>query len=189
MLDIFSKVAENQPASEAPPHYFIEVGSYKYPIGHELKGVLELLGQHNHIHWHNGGKWSMIDLLMGCIKYTGECAITLSSYAFSEKPARLVCDLRQQGVITNLRCLIDSRVDTRSASALTLLQNSCDVCTLTDTHAKVTLLHHAGGFLTITGSANYTTNKRLEAGIITSDSAAYHFHLNWLEYAMGSKKT
>ena len=50
-------------------------------------------------------------------------------------------------------------------------------------HTKVTLLanHERGDYLVLEGSANYTSNPRMEQNIILNDQAVYRFHRDWLE--------
>ena len=50
-------------------------------------------------------------------------------------------------------------------------------------HAKVLLLANAaqGHFLTIEGSANFTSNPRLEQYVITNDKALHDWHKAWME--------
>jgi len=52
-----------------------------------------------------------------------------------------------------------------------------------ENHTKVTLLanHERGDYLVLEGSANYTSNPRMEQNIILNDQAVYRFHRDWLE--------
>lgn len=191
MLDIFDHKALGGADDDQDDlvHYMVQVGSYAFPINTHLSSVLEKVSEDKVVHWVSGGDWSMIDLFMGLMQKAVEAEVFISSYAFSEKPARIICDLVHDGVITALHCLIDSRVDTRSASALTLIQNAAKKCTLIDTHAKVTLIDNGVECFTVVGSANYTTNKRFEAGIISMDKDTFNFHKQWMTNAMDRRDT
>ncbi len=189
MLDIFSPLKQEDSNDDDIMHYMVQVGQYAYPITRKLEAVLEKLSMDKIVYWVSGGAWSMIDLFMGLMHKAGNAQVWISSYAFSEKPARIICDLVHDGVITELKCLIDSRVDTRSASALTLIQNAATRCVLIDTHAKVTLITNGKDHYTVVGSANYTTNKRWESGIISMDKDCFFFHQNWIKYAMDRGNT
>lgn len=48
-------------------------------------------------------------------------------------------------------------------------------------HAKVVLLEHEGNYLSIEGSASFTTNPRIEQHVITNDKELWEFHSNWME--------
>jgi hypothetical protein len=191
MMDIFTKQtnAGDQADEEDIMHYMVQVGEYAYPINRKLQAVLHKVEPGNIVHWVSGGAWNMIDLFMGILAKVEKAEVYISSYSFSETPARTICDLVHDGIITNLYCLIDSRVDTRSASALTLIQNCAAKCVLLDTHAKVTLITNGKQHYTIVGSANYTTNKRWETGFICMDPETFFFHQNWMQYAMERRST
>ena len=147
----------------------------------KLHDVINLVDHGRTVNWMSDGDWSMHQLLQELLQKIGPADVWISSYAFSELPARTVCDLKTTGVITKLHCIIDSRVDVRSASALSMLRNSCNAIKLCATHAKVTVLKNNEWFIVIVGSANYTTNKRYECGIISTDAGICHFHKNWIE--------
>jgi hypothetical protein len=193
MLDIFTKPTyqkETEADAEADlMHYLVHIGGMAYPVNRKLQAVLQKVEPEKLVHWVSGGAWNMIDLFMGVLAMAGKSDVYISSYSFSEKPARIIADLVHDGAITNLYCLIDSRVDTRSASALTLIQNCAAKCVLLDTHAKVTLITNGKQYYTIVGSANYTTNRRWETGFVCMDPETFLFHQNWMQHAMERGKT
>lgn len=149
----------------------------------KLQEVINQVDHGRSVHWVSRGDWSMHQLLQALLLKTGPADVWISSYAFSELPARTVCDLKAAGVIKKLVCIIDSRVDVRSASALAMLRNAADSLKLLDTHAKVTVIKNEEWFLVVAGSANYTTNKRFEAGFICGEASVCSFHKSWIEKA------
>jgi hypothetical protein len=132
------------------------------------------------IHWVTVGHWSMHELLLACLQFSGPAEVYISSYAFSEQPARLLADLKNNGTITKLHCLIDSRIDVRSAGALQLLKVTADTLKLVMTHAKVTVIENEKHSIAIVGSANYTTNERYEAGFVSMIPELTEFHKAWI---------
>ncbi len=48
-------------------------------------------------------------------------------------------------------------------------------------HTKIILLAGKGNFLTVEGSANFTSNPRMEQFVITNDKPLYDFHKAWME--------
>ena len=50
-----------------------------------------------------------------------------------------------------------------------------------ENHAKVLLMATPPHYLIIEGSANFTSNPRLEQYTITNDEATYRFHQSWME--------
>lgn len=183
MLDIFPIPEQS---SSAHNHQLAQGGAQSFTTGKALQGVLDKVGSTEEaLFWMTDGAWSMIDMLAGLLQKFGPSEVMISSYAFSEKPARIIADLKDKCIITRLECIIDSRVDVRAASALTLIQNCSERCVLCDTHAKITLLRTAEAkYISVIGSANYTTNKRYEAGIITCSEDVYNFYYGWINLAM-----
>lgn len=152
----------------------------KFSASNKIHDVLALVEGNACVHWVSEGEWSVHDLLLGLLQMSGPATVYLSSYAFSEYPARLIADLKSRKVITQLHCLIDSRIDKRSASALNLVRNCADRLKMVNTHAKVTVIENEMHTFCIIGSANYTTNKRYEAGMIITDDAVSYFHKKWI---------
>jgi len=163
------------------------VGNHTFSYSRKLKDVLSALEIDDTVHWVSNGDWSMHEMLIALLNKYGGGIVHLSSYGFSELPARTIAELKQDGVITTLFCLVDNRIDTRSASALALIQNVADKCVLTDTHAKVTVLQAGNNYITVIGSANYTSNKRYEAGIVTTIKEVALFHRKWINDELQGK--
>lgn len=126
------------------------------------------------------GQWSMHNLLRSILKITGEADVYISSYAFSELPARVIARVKETGLIRKLNCIIDNRIDVRSAGALQLMTNTCDKLKLCATHAKVTVVKNEEYSFSVICSANYTTNKRYEAGIIVENERVADGNIQWI---------
>src|SRR5688572_28807359 len=102
----------------------ISIGDHSFPVSYNLPAIMDILKYQATVHWLSDGEWSMHELLLTVLsKIQGSVEIWISSYAFSEKPARILASLISEGRISSLHCVIDNRIDVRSASALTLLQN------------------------------------------------------------------
>ena len=149
-----------------------------------LSSVMKLFKKDCLIFWVSDGDWSMHELLMALIAVTGPVHVNISSYAMGETPARVLAQLKQQGAILSLRCVLDDRIDVRSAGSLQLIKSVSDEINLLKTHAKVTLLMNDEWQVSVIGSANYTENKRFETGIITTDQHAYAFNNRWITKAL-----
>jgi hypothetical protein len=149
-----------------------------------LKSVMDLFAPGCLVWWVSDGDWSMHELLMALIEKTGPAHVSISSYAMGETPARILAQLKQQRAILSLSCVLDDRIDVRSAGSLQLIKSICDEINLLKTHAKVTLLMNEHWQVTVVGSANYTENKRFETGIITTDQSAYEFNNTWIRKAL-----
>lgn len=148
-----------------------------------LDDLLLLVADRYEVWWVSEGEWNMHQLLLGLLKITGPAAVMISSYAMGETPARILAQLKTEGMITQISCLLDSRIDVRSPSSLQLIRNISDGFALVMTHAKVTLISNKEWSITVVGSANYTENKRFETGVITCDINPYTLNETWIQKA------
>lgn len=183
MLDIFTSPT---PIGADPDENssLITIAGNEFPVSRKLTDVMAQLAPGKLVQWVSNGDWSMHELLLAMLEKTGPATVHISSYAFSEKPARIIAGLVHSRVISSLYCIIDSRVDTRSASALSLLQGCAYSCKLLATHAKVTVVANNSCQLVAIGSANYTENHRYEAGVLLEDFHSAIYHQNWITHAI-----
>lgn len=163
-------------------------GEQRFPVNYKLNEVLQLLHANRCVHWLSEGDWSMHDMLMGILDITGPAEVYISSYGFSEYPARIIADLKARKIIIKLSCLVDLRLDTRSASAFNIVKNVSDRVKQINTHAKVTIIENEKYSVVVVGSANYTTNKRYECGTVIMGVEATAFHKKWIEDAFTKNK-
>lgn len=116
-------------------------------------------------YWTNGA-WSMHELLEYILQQTGPANVFISTWTITENPARVLHNLVQSGLITNLKCLLDHRIKTRAPHALQLLAGTAHDMAFAKCHAKVTTIENDQWGISIVASANYSRNPRLEAGTI-----------------------
>lgn len=154
------------------------------PQNEALGSVLNILKKDAIIYWHSNGEWSMHELLVGLLSYTGKADLYISSYAFCEKAARTITQLRNANQVGNIHLLLDSRINERSPNSFQILKSIATVIKLTMTHAKVTVLKNETYCIACIGSANYTENKRHESGIITTFEIGANMQLNWINKAL-----
>ena len=148
--------------------------------GHLKKTVMPLLQKGCSFQFISNGHWSMHQLLQSLLMLTGPADVYISSYAFSELPARVIAKCKEDGTIRQLNCIIDNRIDVRSAGALQLLMNAADKLKLCSTHAKVTVVNNDSFHFIVIGSANYTTNKRYESGVIMENKKLAGTNISWI---------
>ncbi len=119
------------------------------------------------------GAWSMHQLVQYFIEQIGACEVYISTWTLTENPARVLLNLKDAGLITALHCLFDYRIQDRSPKSYQLISSIADSIKLTKCHAKVATMVNDHYGVSIVGSANFSKNKRLEAGtIFTSREAA-----------------
>ncbi len=150
----------------------------------ELKEVIDYVKKKFTVFWVSNGNWSMHQLLMALLDIAGPAVVYISTYALSETPARYLVQLKEAGIITELYCVIDNRVDTRTAATLQVIKAIAKQFSLIDTHAKVTVITNDDWKITVIGSANYTENKRYEADVISCADNAAELQLKWIKKAL-----
>lgn len=157
--------------------------------GEQVLELAEQVRKSSLVHFYSDGAWNMHQLLLALIDITGPAKLFISSYAMSETAVRCLTALREAGQITRLSCVIDNRVETRSAGSFQLLRSICDRVVLRMTHAKVTVIEGKDVQLLVIGSANYTENKRMEVGVIVNDRTACDFHRRWINKILSEDET
>lgn len=150
----------------------------------QLKSLIKLIEPNATAYWVSNGDWSMHELLLEILNITGAAEVWLSSYAMSETPARILSQLKTAGMIKKLFCVLDNRIDVRTAGSFQLMKSISDRLVLVDTHAKVTVVQNDQWSVAVIGSANYTENKRYEAGILTLHKPAVEMQLRWINKAL-----
>ena len=133
------------------------------------------------IHYATAADWSTHDLALYLIEQVGPADVLVATWSISEPAVRhAVCALLD-GRFTRLRMLIDWRTRTRCPEALQLATANAAQLRTASVHAKVTILRNAQWAVTIIGSANWTNNPRIEAGVVSTDPSVADFHTRWLE--------
>ena len=154
-----------------------------YRLGKRYQRAKEVIGQISHdetIHYVSAGEWSAHDLLFHLLEQTGPAVVHIATWSITENPARQLVKRLNSGQIVKLNIIFDWRVKVRCPAAFELTKfNSADV-RLTTCHAKVTIIENEEWQVAIVGSANYTNNPRIEAGVIACDKRIADFHKNWI---------
>lgn len=134
-------------------------------------------------HFVSDGSWSMHDFLLGIIDDYPQAKVWLSTYAITETSARILCDLQHQGKISKLNILGDYRIKDRYPAVEQLLQSNATLRG-TQIHGKVLVINAQDQYLTVLGSANWTTNPRIELGVIDQSADVANFHSEWITTKM-----
>lgn len=134
----------------------------------KLKEICESLDQ-DRIHIFNTrGQFSSYELLDALLNYKlAPSAFYLTAWTVSEMALRTVTKLKSEGKITALHGLFDYRVKERRHSAFQLILGQADSLNYTTaSHAKIMVLDNDKMPVTVIGSANFSKNPRMEAGVI-----------------------
>lgn len=139
-------------------------------------------------HYATAGLWSTHDLLLHILRQTGPARIWIATWSMTEDACRVLVQGIQEGIIADLRLLIDSRVITRNASAYAFVKAHAEKTRITACHAKVTVIENDEWSISMVGSANYTNNPRIEAGVVTESRPVGAFHRDWIDREMDKAK-
>lgn len=176
-------------ASEAPETKFVftseEITEMVICKGPEkLQVLLNSIEKNKQIHYVSDGDWSMHDLVMCLLKKYYPADLYMSTYAIRETPIRQLIMAMERKELLSVQMLLDYRAKTRTPEVFQLASLNANKIFLTNVHAKVTVLRSAAGSITIVGSSNWTSNPRIEAGVVSLDDWVAEFHTNWMQKAM-----
>jgi len=133
------------------------------------------------IHFASMGEWSNHELLQHILDQTGPAELFFSTWSVSEDAIRQIIKNFTDGLITALTCVLDWRVKVRRPKVLQLMNFNFSKMRLTSCHAKVFVVSNKNWQVAVLGSANFTNNPRIEAGVISCDPDAAEFHKNWIK--------
>ncbi|SFC95145.1 hypothetical protein SAMN05421780_1146 [Flexibacter flexilis DSM 6793] len=146
-----------------------------------LKQVIGQLAQNEVIPFATHGKWSSHELLRYLLQFTGPASVSLTTWAITEEPLRMIHKLIEEGQITEFNCVFDYRTEKRKPEALQFAQCIVSRVKLTHCHAKILVVQNDHWQVTVVSSANFTNNPRLEAGTIFTLPAVADFYKNVID--------
>ena len=132
------------------------------------------------IHYASLGDWSTHDLLFFLLEQTGPARVYFTTWAISEYAIRQLYQFIEHGLILELKGIFDYRNGIRKPAELQFLQKITTDIKAAKCHAKVTVIENADWGIAVVGSANYTRNPRIEAGVLCCDKTVATFHRDWI---------
>lgn len=160
---------------------------------HALRGrvddVVNMISAEHDVHFVTNGEFSLHELAEAIVnRYGSAQRIILSTFSFTELPARTLARLKDEGKVGQVFALVDVRARANYPGVFQQLDIICDALASVPVHAKVTIFEYDNYCITLTGSANWTTNRRYEIGHITLRSQDANFHKNWILNAIYDKQ-
>jgi hypothetical protein len=128
----------------------------------------------------SGGLWSMHDLLFWILDQTGPAKVTSATWSITEDPATQITRRLHEGLITELHFLFDIRVKIRNPKVFSFVNHQAATCRLSACHAKAFVVEAEHQTVTVVSSANFTSNPRIEAGVILTHQQAADFTKAWI---------
>lgn len=136
------------------------------------------------IHYATMGDWSTHNLIGHLLETTGTAEIWACTWSMTEDSIRSLLKLKNEGHIKKLHILCDWRVKIRCPEAMIMARQNFAELKVATCHAKVCVIQNANWQISIVGSANFTNNPRIEAGVITENQEIAQFHKNWISAEM-----
>lgn len=132
------------------------------------------------VHYASLGDWSTHDLLFFLLEQTGPARVYFTTWAISEYAIRQLYQFIEHGLILELKGIFDYRNGIRKPAELQFLQKITTDIKAAKCHAKVTVVENDQWGISVVGSANYTRNPRIEAGVLCCDKTVAAFHRDWI---------
>lgn len=185
-----------QPSVEAkddkvmePQTIAMDRGSYDF---YNYTGLItknfEGLEQNRQLHFWSYGNFNMMRLVFWILEQTGPSEILMCTYSISPKSLQSVIRRREEGLIKNIRFLVDSRVRSLSPKPFDMMVRSFDYRCIS-IHAKVALIWNNHWKVTVVSSQNATDNPKMERGVIYTTDDVFNFDKNVLEDAFNRGTT
>ena len=175
--------AEDKVILKPPSVAIVTMGINRSFIGKANQKIYDVIGdieQGQTTHYASLGDWSTHDLLFYLLRITGAARVYFTTWAISEFAIRQLYLLIESGLILELRGIFDYRNGIHKTAELEFLRNITTEIKAAKCHAKVTVIENDIWGIAIVGSANYTRNPRIEAGVICADKEIAAFHRNWI---------
>lgn len=125
-------------------------------------------------------RWSLHDLIVHSIKQCGPSEIFIATYAIKEYQARLLANMKADGLLKKIYCYLDYRVDKHDPNALQIINTIAESVKFTRLHGKVTVLIGEKNSCTIIGSANLTTNTTSDTIAIIVNQPTSIYWKEWI---------
>jgi hypothetical protein len=128
--------------------------------------------------------WSLHDLIAYLLDFTGPATVHITTWAVSENPVRIINQLVESGLITELNALLDRRIKSQCPQAFQLIKGQWKNVSLVDIHAKVGVIMNEEWAISITSTANLTNKQRIEKYVVCCDRHIAEKEILWIEKAM-----
>jgi len=174
-----AKKKPDRPKSGSVPF----AGSNLLTIGKANEKLHQVFGQvtdGQSVHYASLGDWSTHDLLFFLLEQTGPARVYFTTWAISEYAIRQLYQFIEHGLILELKGIFDYRNGIRKPAELQFLQKITTDIKAAKCHAKVTVIENDNWGISVVGSANYTRNPRIEAGVLCCDKTVAAFHRDWI---------
>lgn len=158
-------------------------------VNQKIEADIGEIKQNDSKHFATKGDWSTHDLISYLLHITGPAKVYFTTWAISEFAIRKLYLLIEEGLITELSGIFDYRNDRHKTGELQFLTKITSNIKATKCHAKVTVIENDLWGICIVGSANFTRNPRIEAGVIATSRKTANFHKAWILNELNNKSS
>lgn len=163
--------------------------SFRYVVDIKDKEIGQILVNiETAIAWKSAGDFSLHELLTYLLGLSGPADVWLATWGLSAEPVNRLYELKKSGMVKKIYALLDFRVRERSVEAMQRLESIADEIVLLRSHAKVIAIMGEKECFAVIGSANFTNNPRIEAGVIIKGEHITLTQIEWMKIAMGLAK-
>jgi hypothetical protein len=155
----------------------------------KIKLLIDELKENSTVFYVSDGDFSMHDLVIELLKKYHPAEVFITTYALREFSVRQLVMAMDRGEITAVNMLLDLRAPVRTPEVYQLANMNFSRICLTNIHAKVTVLRSAKGCVTIVGSQNWTSNPKIEAGVVSTQEDLAAFQIDWITKTMDNGET
>lgn len=154
-----------------------------------LRDVLPKVEKDRIYHFATAGSWSTHDLIFHLSDMLGPFHLIGATWSMANHTVELFLNAIEAKILKSMHFLVDWRVQVRTPNAYNLMKFNDNVnLKVCSCHAKVAVLEFENCSCAIVGSANFTSNPRMEAGVIDTTTEAAQFHKSWILAEMKGAK-
>lgn len=146
----------------------------------KLERLLQAVEPGCNVHYLSDGYFSLHDLVISLVKKYAPVKVYFSTYALRELPTRQLVMCIKDQLITSLEVVLDYKAQVKSAEVNAFAKMNFTRLGLKPIHAKVCVIQNDDISISIVGSANWTVNPKVEAGVICGVKSIADFHIDWI---------
>lgn len=144
----------------------------------EVEVILNSIVPGHNCYFSSDGGVSLDQIVVGILNKYGKMDMTLSTWTIKESQLQVIHNLKAGGKLGNCFGIFDHRIQDSNPKDFQFLTQIFERYGLVKTHAKITVLSNDTHSFSIVGSANWSKNPRLEAGVIDCRKEVGEYYMN-----------
>lgn len=144
-------------------------------VQEDLATIIPTLEMGDVLEWMTDGRWSSHNLTAHLLKLAGPSDLLIATWAITQEPLEMLERLKTDGSVKRLEGLFESKIQHHNPKAWHYAKGVFDDIWTAKCHAKVTVITNENWNIAVVSSANWTRNRRIEAGVICAEKAVRNF--------------